>query len=295
MRLSQHVRLHGVDAFNTDDFLFVGEKLSADPARLVLVGGQALEVWGIYFDVQAPTGNAEPLTEDTDWLGSKDDAKWLCSLLGRHETELQVAKDFDPSPNTAIAYVKRPDGRVLMMDFLRSLIGLDSDEVKRLAVHIKVEGVKVAVLHPLLCMESRLANLHKLSSKRNTNGVLQAHWSVDIVAQYLDRLVEQGASARDKIKTCHQIAGAAEFRSGPFCFENYQIDPLRAVTQKAIDSIGGRFATEDWPRTLARIEAKRKKTLLRYSMRIDAQNGRIVAKQRMMESAAVRVSTDTAE
>jgi hypothetical protein len=74
LRLSALVNQQGVAPFTAEDFLFVGSKVATDPARLILVGGQALETWGAYFDVLAPTGDRHPLTEDTDWLGSKKDA-----------------------------------------------------------------------------------------------------------------------------------------------------------------------------------------------------------------------------
>lgn len=66
MRLGAHVNQHGIDAFTREDFLFVGKRISRDPAKLILVGGQALEIWGIIFNVLAPTGDRFPLTADTD-------------------------------------------------------------------------------------------------------------------------------------------------------------------------------------------------------------------------------------
>lgn len=238
MRLSQYVHEKGFDAFNADDFRFVGSKLSVDPDRLILVGGQAIETWGLYFDVLPPTGDRHPLTEDADFYGGKDDAKWLCAQLGKADTELILNKDFDPSPNTAIAYVRRPDGRVLLLDFLRTVVGLTPAQIKELAVPVNVGDIRFSVLHPLLCLESRLANLEKLPWKRNTNGVMQTTWSIGIVRAYLLRMRGEGASDRDIIKACHHVAEASEYRSGPYCFHNFGIDPLKAVSQEVLDQVG---------------------------------------------------------
>lgn len=269
MQLSKSVLANGIDSFNLDDFKFVGSKLSSDPSRLVLVGGQAIEVWGHYFGVLPPTGNQEPLTEDTDWYGGKKDAIWLCGLLGgKSTTELFLTKDFDPSLSTALAYLQRPDGRILMMDFLRGLVGLSNEEITKFAVSIAVSGVRLNVLHPLFCLQSRLSNLENLPHKRNTNGVLQAEWTINIAEAYLLKMRENGASDRDMIKACTQIAESAEHRSGPYCYRNYQIDPLRAVSAKVLEAVGGRFVTEDWPRRLARIHGKREKLLVRYSFKL---------------------------
>lgn len=270
MRLSQYVSEHGVDAFNFEDFLFVGSKLATDPNRLVLVGGQAIETWGHYFNVLAPTGQHEPLTEDTDWYGNSDDAVWLCRLLGRKNTELYIAKNFDPSPNAAQAYIERPDGRVLMMDFLRAVVGLTHDEIIQYAVPVNVSGVSLSVLHPLYCLESRLANLKELPSKRNTNGVMQANWAIDIVAAYLEKMPSNGASIRDVMKACRQLADASEYRAGPYCFEKYEIDPLRAASPATLDFIGGQFVTEYWKRRLERIASRREsnRKLVQYRFKL---------------------------
>ena len=205
----------------------------------------------------APTGNHEPLTEDTDFLGSAEDARWLCKLLGRDATEIVLAKDFDPSPNSAIAYIQRPDGRILMIDFLRAIVGVRDQDVRAMAVPVEVAGNLLHVLHPLLCLKSRLANLEKLSSKRNTNGVMQAHWAIDIVRAYLLHLLDTGAPQRDLIQQFSMVSELAEFGSGPFCFQEYKIDPLTAISDDMVARVGTRFVTDDWPRKLARIAQKR--------------------------------------
>lgn len=263
MRLSQYVHENGVDAFNAEDFLFVGSKLSADPDRLVLVGGQAIETWGLYFGVLAPTGDHAPLTEDADFYGSKKDAIWLCNLLGKKTTELILNQDFEASPNTAIAYIQRPDGRVLMMDFLRSVVGLTPNEITQLAVPVNVGGIRISVLHPLLCLESRLANLEKLPSKRNSNGVMQAEWAVNIAEAYIRKMKAEGAPDGEIVKACGKLAEAAEYRSGPYCFDNYKVDPLRAVSSEVLAMIGGRFVADDWWRRVERITKKREERALR--------------------------------
>lgn len=268
MRLSQIALDRGIDAFKFDDFLFVGKQLSQDPKRLILVGGQALETWGHLFKVLPPTGQFEPLTEDTDFLGDRKDAQWLCKLLGKDVTELHIAKNFDTSPNTAIAYLERPDGRILLIDFLRGIIGVDDKEIQRTAVQVTVAGMALNVLHPVLCLKSRLANLEKLPVKRNANGIMQAHWAVDIVGAWLRHIVSEGYEQRELIKACHSVAELAEFGSGPYCYQNHDIDPLGAVTEGIVESIGGRFVTEDWRRKLERIKQKRVAAMARYSFKL---------------------------
>jgi hypothetical protein len=272
LRLSEIAAQNGIDSFEFDDFLFVGKSLSQDPARLVLVGGQAIETWGNFFQVSPPTGDQAPLTEDTDFLGNRDDAKWLCKLLGKGETELILAKDFDPSPNSAIAYLQRPDGRILLIDFLHAIVGVTNEDIGKTAVRITVAGCELKVLHPLLCLKSRLANLEKLSTKRNTNGIMQAQWAINIVHAYLLNLLDRkDVAQRDLIRQFTDVTELAEYGSGPYCFRNFGLDPLKAITQDMVERVGSRFVNEDWPRRIARIKEKRNKHG-RLLMRLDMSN-----------------------
>ena len=271
MKIKEYVDAHGVDAVSVEDFYFVGSKVSNDPSRLILVGGQAIETWGHYFGISAPTGDAQPLTEDIDWYGDKKSAVWLCNQLGRDSTQLTVAEPFDSSPNVAVALHQRPDGRVVLLDFLKTLAGLDPSEVVQRAVPIRVGPVNLHVLHPLLCLRSRLANLALLSSKRNHNGKMQAVWAIKIVAAFLANLVDSGAAQKQIIKASTEIQEMAEFKHGPYCYDEFQLDPLVAMTPELLAKIGGRFASEDWPRRIARIEEQRAKRLahqLRMQQRV---------------------------
>lgn len=270
MRIKEYVAAHGVDAVSVEDFYFVGSKVSTDPSRLILVGGQAIETWGHYFGVVAPTGDAQPLTEDIDWYGDKKSAIWLCNQLGRDNTQLTVADAFDPSPNVAVALHQRPDGRVVLLDFLKTLAGLDPKEVSERAVPIRVGPVNLHVLHPLLCLRSRLANLALLRAKRNTNGKMQAIWAIQIVGAYLANLVESGAAQKQIIKASTEIQEMAEFKHGPYCYDEFQLDPLAAMTPALLAKIGGRFASEDWPRRVARVEEQRAKRLA-HKLRMQQQ------------------------
>lgn len=59
MRLSALVKQNGIDPFTADDILFVSKHASKAPEGLILVGGQAIETWGIFFNNLAPTGDVQ--------------------------------------------------------------------------------------------------------------------------------------------------------------------------------------------------------------------------------------------
>lgn len=98
---------------------------------------------------------------------------------------------------------------------------------------------------------------------------MQAHWAIDIVRAYLLDLLNSGVPQRELIKQFSTVSELAEFGSGPYCFKNFSIDPLTAISAEMVERVGSRFVTEDWPRKLARIEGKREayaKLIMRFSL-----------------------------
>jgi hypothetical protein len=254
--------------FLSGDFYYVVDKTSRAPERLILVGGQALEVWGVVLDVKPPSAVAmdeqhfHALTVDADWLGQKADAQWLADLLGRDHTELSIPAVGDPTPSTAVLYLER-NGRVMLMDFLASVTGIQNAELLKYAAEVDVtmpdgRTVPLRVLDPVHCLLSRMANLKAYASKRAGNGPLQAQWAMDILRAYLRYMVACGAPEDTVRKQCHRVAEIAEYgsKAAEFCFTRYQIDPLMAVDADVVAAGGTVFAAKDWPATVARIRRK---------------------------------------
>jgi len=258
MRLSALAHQQGLASFSAEDFEFVSSQLSHEPDRLILVGGQAIEVWGVLLDEPAPTGDTQPLTEDADWLGNRRDAKWLCDRLGsRNTVELQFAGEFDPSVSLALAFIQRPDKRILLMDFMRAIAGPSAEEVRKLAVRVELRnGAVISVMHPLLCLESRFANLALIPEKRLGNGPMQAQWAINIVKSYLLRMVRDRMPADQIAKACRRIAETAEYKHGRYCHLEFGLDALQAVSAEVMDAVGGRFVSHEWPRIVERVRSK---------------------------------------
>lgn len=266
--LGQRAMAGQLTSFLPDDFYYVVDKTSREPERLVLVGGQALEVWGVVLDVAPPVAvqkDGQPfhaLTVDADWLGKKEDATWLANLLGVNQTELHIPKADDPTPNTAMLYLER-HGRVMMMDFLATVTGLENPDLVKYAADVPIpmpdgREVMLRVLDPVHCLASRMANLKAYESKRRGNGPLQAEWAMDILRAYLHGMVERRASEKIMRKQCHRVAELAEFgsKAAEFCFTHYQIDPLQAVDDAVVKAGGAEFADTGWPKTVNRIRGK---------------------------------------
>jgi len=254
--------------FLPGDFYYVVDKTSRSPERLILVGGQALEVWGVVLDVKPPSAvtsgeqHFHALTVDADWLGQKADAQWLANLLGLDHTELSIPAVGDPTPSTAVLYLER-NGRVMLMDFLAHITGLENAELLRYAADVDVDmpdgrSVPLRVLDPVHCLLSRMANLKAFASKRQGNGILQAQWALAILRAYLLYMVQSGAPEKTMRAQCRRVAELAEYGSdaAEFCFTQYHIDPLQAIDGQVAAAGGTGFAEKDWPHAVERIRRK---------------------------------------
>lgn len=258
----------GLDSYRPTDFYYVLDKSSREPERLVLVGGQALEVWGTLLNVPAPVAEEKQgnyyhaLTIDADWLGRREDAEWLAELLGVERTQLCIPDPGDPTANTAVLYLER-DSRIMLMDFLATVTGLDNDDIKKFAPDVVItsdsgQQLNLRVLDPIHCLQSRMSNLRVYPKKREGNGPGQAVWAVALVRAYLLYLVNNGASDKTIRGQCHRVAEMAEYgvKAAEYCFVNYHIDPLQSIVDEVIAAGGRQFQETDWPNRTSRIRAK---------------------------------------
>jgi hypothetical protein len=147
------------------------------------------------------------------------------------------------------------DGRKLIVDFLGTLIGLEQDEVRRMAVPIEVEGEPpMLVMHPILCLQSRLENLQKLPGKRDGNGIAQARISVDVASAHLAELHGAGRH-RVAGRTAKRISQIAASPAGVFTFCEYGIDPLLAIDPTRFPN--PLFRNREWPKLRKKPDRKR--------------------------------------
>lgn len=221
------------------------------------MGGQSLTFWVDYYKIPVPPSDTPYLTQDADVLATKHDALIVATEL--HGT-LCIPKPDDHTPNTAIVTYKTPDGRTLFIDFMGTLIGLTNEEIRKLAVEFEhPEYGFIRILHPTLVLKSRIVNLHRLSSKRDTNGVEQARLAVLVAKAFFENYVASGFAGKtpdryliDRVIWLEKLALSD---AGMFVFTQWGIDvmgaaPIEIITNK-------KFHTEHWPRIEARIFSKR--------------------------------------
>lgn len=129
-----------------------------------IVGGQALNLWAErYHHVPELAAYGPYTSKDIDYFGYREAAEKLANALGG---ELRIPDPDDQTPQTAIVHATVAGARI-EIDFLDHVLGVDDEQLKRQAIQIimKVrleEGIgelHVPIMHPLHCLQSRLANV----------------------------------------------------------------------------------------------------------------------------------------
>jgi hypothetical protein len=163
----------------------VAEVLHASEKIAILVGGQALATWANFYQVAIPAVLATHVTRDVDFIGTADTALTIKAGLSNKDWKLAQIRPGGLSP-VAAQLTLHSEGGVKEIDFLGTIVGLHTADVRRRAVPLALpNGPVVTVLHPLDVLASRLHNLAELPEKRNEKGVAQAHLAIGITGAFL--------------------------------------------------------------------------------------------------------------
>lgn len=161
----------------------VARLLDADPGAVV-IGGQALGLWALFYGIPLPAELNGIVTRDLDFFGDRKLAELFASRLERAEVRVPSVDDH-ATPNSAIVLVRRfgDPPRTVQVDFLGAIKGLDGEKVKLRAATVSLDGVShpTRIMHPMDCLTSRIANL-ALPAKRNAQGAAQARIAIYVTS-----------------------------------------------------------------------------------------------------------------
>lgn len=233
--------------------------------RAVLVGDQALAFWAQHYAVTPIGVLSANVTSDVDFLGTVQVARELVQALKRQGWRLWLATMDDATAQTA-KLSKRIEGEgIKQVDFLRSIIGLETERIKRHAVGLHLaDGTYLRVLHPLDVLESRLTNIVVLPSKRDNQGIVQANLAIDITRVYLEHLGRDGRT-RALLNAIERVARIALDNRLASIFHDFSLDPLAAVPVERVTSED--FHKRRWPQLVTLVAEQRKDYAQRQSRR----------------------------
>lgn len=231
----------------------------------LLVGGQALAAWAVYYGVQPVGELSRVVTMDADFIGTSDIAEELQRSLGA-PWKLRKGTLDDFGGQIAKVYATLPEEGVKQIDFLSGIVGLDTDAIRTRASRLTWEdGTTIQILHPLDVLESRLRNLDALASKQNAVGVAQARLAVSVVHAFIEQFMDEAGdprTVRQAVKRVEKIA--LDTRLSAVAFD-YEIDVLAAIPLERIAY--PRFHEQQWPKILERLDRKREKFLAAQARR----------------------------
>jgi hypothetical protein len=151
--------------FGPAEVIQIASKLTVDDAAFV-IGGQATNLWAWYYQDKDPAlRRDQPLTSrDIDYFGSFKAAENLAAALGGKA--IKPTLDDMNTPNSAVV-LATINGKPLKIDFLNGVLGVTRRELEQgvavIEASAEVEGkerrAQIAVLHPVLCLKSRIANM----------------------------------------------------------------------------------------------------------------------------------------
>jgi hypothetical protein len=208
----------------------------------ILVGGQALAFWAVWFKIESPAELGDKITTDADFIGSSANAGALNKQL--HWTMWTPSWD-DSTPQTAKLTKRIEHNGVKQIDFLHSIVGLDTKEIRKRAVAIRLPpSSKITILHPVDVLTSRLKNLQHLPEKQNEVGVAQAHLAIKITSAFLGTLLAK-PHRRELLRWVEHVAGIALDKSLGNTLDRYELDPLKSIPVGDIEV--PEFKAKRWP------------------------------------------------
>jgi hypothetical protein len=243
--------------------------LSVCGSQTLLVGGQALAFWAVRYGIEPVGVLSTSVTSDVDFIGTSRVAEKLRKSLNWN---IWLPTMDDATEQTAKVTTPIPGGGVKQVDFLRAIVGLDTDWIQARAVEATLpSGHVVRILHPLDVLESRLRNLQSLPSKRDAVGIAQAALAIAVVGKFLESLIESGEETRKTLDAVERVLQIALDKNLVRVAIDYDLDPLIAVPWSKIDVPD--FQAKRRPQVLAAAAEFRRKYAERKARRAAPRKG----------------------
>lgn len=228
----------------------LAEILSSVTPGAVLVGGQALAFWVTNYDVALPKALVGAISDDADFLGSRDDVLAIANAV--HGTPIFAS----PAVVTAlVGQVKIPvsASEFVNVDVLHRLVGVEPGKVRDHAAEVTWNDVTFHVMHPLDVLQSRIENLAKLVEKQNEQGIEQARLAVQVAGRYIAEIAKYPDDGqKHALRLIEQVVGIAKCSAGRRAARDFDVNFWDAIPLYAIESEN--FTVQRWPRMVKELE-----------------------------------------
>ncbi len=241
--------------------------------RVVLVGGQAVNVWSEFYVAQGRgdelVADAPFVSKDIDFCASRATVQLFAARLPRGRAKL--ASLDDATPHVGLVRFIDEAGDERQIDFLGAPFGMDAKSIEDASVPLDVldaqgrpTGHRFRVMHPIDCLESRVHNVVGLAHAYDTpHGRRQLHASIVCAREALKDVLDTPATeAFDPVHAALDLDErifdlCLRDRHGRVVRQRTGIDPFDAVL--ADPRLGERFLTVRLPQVRSRLAALRRR------------------------------------
>jgi hypothetical protein len=236
----------------------VRQILESSSEDAVLVGGQALALWSQIYHVLPPNELSAGISADIDFVGSVRAAKAVGQALNRSggNWKLHEVGPDDATPQTAKLSLTVENEGYKEIDFLGTLVGVTTDQMKIRAVEMRLPGLSrgVKIIHPLDLLASRLHNLADIPEKRDAQGVAQALLAISVVRAFISQ-AHGTLPERDVFPFVEEVRRIALNKKLGRVYYEYGFDVLSAVPIELFKIQD--FLSTRWPQIQALVAEQR--------------------------------------
>lgn len=233
----------------------------AAPEPLLLVGGQAVNLWALYYEDR--TRDLAPfVSRDADVLGDRATLQLLGKLAGKKPQFFPLKP---PSNEIGVVIASDSSGASLLIEVLRSVKGATNEELRDPAYQFAIGDpeVRVTAPGPIALLQAKVANLAELNQQGRQDGrhvVILAR----IMPAYLDDLRTLAAkSAMDErklIELLEQLLRVVTSALGRKACTDLRLAPrelFAGVTSEGLPKVRA-FLEKRLPRLLPKAEADKR-------------------------------------
>jgi len=197
--------------------------LLATKEPVLLVGGQAVNVWAMYYESRT-TALAPFVSRDVDVLGDRETLTALGKVAG---TKPQFFPVKPPTNEIGVVIAKDKQGRLLLIEVLRFVHGVTNEELREPVYTVALGETHVQVPSPIALLQAKIANVADIAQtgRQDSRHVLIL---AQVLPAYLADLQEAASAGRLEesklIELLERLVAVVTAKKAKAVFEQLSLD-----------------------------------------------------------------------